>query len=34
LPDNVRTTALSLMVNPAGTAKVKAAVLITREKVD
>ena len=34
LPDNVSTTALALIVNAAGTAKVKTTVLITPEEVD
>lgn len=34
LPDNVSTTAFSLMVNAAGTAKVKTTVLITPKEVD
>jgi uncharacterized protein with GYD domain len=34
LPDDVSTTAFSLMVNAAGTAKVKTIVLITPEEVD
>ena len=34
LPDDVSTTAFSLMVNAAGTAKVKTTVLITPEEVD
>jgi len=34
LPDNVTTTAFSLIVNAAGTAKVKTTVLITPEEVD
>ena len=34
LPDNVSTTTFSLMVNAAGTAKVKTTVLITPKEVD
>jgi uncharacterized protein with GYD domain len=34
LPDDVSTTAFSLMVNAAGTAKVKTIVLITPKEVD
>jgi hypothetical protein len=34
LPDNVSVTAASLIVNAAGTAKVKTIVLITPEEVD
>ena len=34
LPDNVTTTAFSLIVNAAGTAKVNTLVLITPEEVD
>jgi len=34
LPDNVSTTAFALIVNAAGTAKVKTTVLITPEEVD
>ena len=34
LPDNVSTTAASLIINVAGTAKVKTTVLITPEEVD
>ena len=34
LPDNVSTTAFALIVNAAGTAKVKTTVLITPEEVN
>ena len=34
LPDNVSTTAFSLIVNAAGAAKVKTTVLITPKEVD
>ena len=34
LPDNVSSTAVSLVVNVAGTAKVKTTVLMTPEEVD
>jgi len=34
LPDNVATTAFSLITNAAGTARVKTVVLITPEEVD
>jgi len=34
LPDNVSTTAFALIINAAGTAKVKTTVLITPKEVD
>ena len=34
LPDNVSTLAASLVINAAGTAKVKTTVLVTPEEVD
>lgn len=34
LPDNVTTTAFALIINAAGTVKVKTTVLITPEEVD
>ncbi len=34
LPDNVSSTAFSLIINAAGTAKVKTTVLITPKEVD